>query len=90
MQKYYCYNCGVTLNDIKKHLEDTVPGLKEVGISKKSILHLMMPPRKNTNAPKLYKSLASVRAPMKKNDLKSDHQDLHFCREQAGYFFEAA
>ena len=22
--------------------------------------------------------------------MKSDHQDLHFCKVQAGYFFEAA
>ena len=50
----------------------------------------MMPPRKNTNAAKLYKSLVSARVPKEQNDLKSDHQDLRFCRAQAGYFFEAA
>ena len=38
----------------------------------------------------MYESLVSARAPKKQNDLKSDHQDLHFCRAQAGYFFEAA
>ena len=32
-------SCGVTLNDTKKHLEDTEPGLKEAGISRKSIHH---------------------------------------------------
>ena len=67
-----------------------MPGLKEAGISKKSIHNLMMPPRKNTNAAKLYKSLVSARVPKKKNDLKSGHQDLHFCRTQADYVFEAA
>ena len=50
----------------------------------------MMPPRKNTNVAKLYNSLVSARVPKKQNDLKSDHKDLHFCRAQAAYFFEAA
>ena len=35
-------------------------------------------------------SLVSARVPKKKNDFKSDHEDLHFCRVPAGYFFEAA
>ena len=68
-----------------KHLEDIVPGCKEAGISEKSIHHLMMPPRKNTNAAKLYKSLVSARDP-KKNDLKSYHQYLYFAGHKQASF----
>ena len=62
-----------------------MPGLKDAGISRKTIHHLMVPPRKNTKAANLYKGLIKAR-----NDIKSDHKDIHFCRVQAGYFFEAA
>ena len=50
----------------------------------------MVPPRKNTKAVNLYKGLIKARIPKKKNGMKSDHQDLHLYRSQAGYFFEAA
>ena len=90
-----CHNatarsCGFTLREIKLHLEKTVPGLKDAGMSRKTIHHLMVPPRKNTKAANLYKGLIMARIPKKKSDMKFDHQDLHFYRAQVGYFFVAA
>ena len=49
----------------------------------------MVPPRTKTKAANLHKGLTKARIPKKKNCMKSDHKDLHFCRAKAGYF-EAA
>ena len=86
----FARSCGGTLKEIKLHLEETVLGLKDARISRKNIHHLMVPPRKNSKTANLYKGLIKARIPKKKNHMKSDHQDLHFCRFQAGYFFDAA
>ena len=67
-----CHNaiaisCGVTLREIKFHFEETVPGLKDAGISRKTIHHLIVPPRKNTKAANMYICLIKARIPKKKN-----------------------
>ena len=66
-----CHNAiarsfGVTLREIKLLLEKTVPGLKDAGISRKTIHHLMVPPRKKKKAANLYKGCIKVRIPKKK------------------------
>ena len=82
---------GVTLDQIREHLLDTITGLSEAGISRNTIHRLMVPPRKKTNAAKLYKGIINARIPKKSNNrFSSDHKDLHFCRSQASMFCEAA
>ena len=81
---------GVTLDQIREHLLDTNTGLCEAGISRNIIHRLMVPPRKKTNAAKLYKGIINARIPKKSNNrFSSDHKDLHFCRSQASMFCEA-
>ena len=41
---------GVSLNNIRQHLLDEVPGLKEHGISVNTVARLMNAPRRNTIA----------------------------------------
>ncbi len=83
-------SCGVTLEDLRQHLFDNIPALKEHGISRKTAHHLMMPPRAGTHAAKNYKHLIQARIPKKSNNqTASEHKDLHFCRSQAAMFIEA-
>ena len=83
-------SCGVTLENLRQHLLDNVPGLKEHGLSRKTVHHLMMPPRAGTNAAKNYKGLIQARIPKKANNqIAFEHKDLHFCRSQAAMFSEA-
>ena len=52
---------GVTLKDLKQHLLDTVPGLKEHGISVDTVHHLMVAPRKNSSCADRYKGLIDAK-----------------------------
>ena len=80
---------GVTLEQIRQHLLDCVPGLKTHGISRSTVHRLMLPPRRKTQAAKQYKGLVQARVPCKKNTAtRAEHPDLHFTRAQVGYVNE--
>ena len=63
---------GVTLDEIQKHLLETVPGLKKMGISKHTIARIIEPPRKATMAASRYKSLVKAQVPGK-NAYREEH-----------------
>ena len=76
-------SCGVTLAQIRKHLLDNIPGLKEAGISRQTIHNLMVAPRANTINSKNYKSLLKARVPKKDNSgTFNEHPDRNFCASQ--------
>lgn len=57
---------GVSLREIRNHLLENVPGLKERGISCDSVARFMKPPRQHTIAAQRYKGLISARVPGKR------------------------
>ena len=59
---------GVGLKDIREHLLQHVPGLREHGISLDTIHHLMVAPRKNSSRSFRYKGLIDAKIPKKRND----------------------
>ena len=69
---------GVTLRDLKQHLLDTVPGLKEHGISVDTVHHLMVAPRKNSSRADRYKVLIDVKVAAKKNNYREGCDNQHF------------
>lgn len=81
-------SCGVSLGQIRHHLLDSIPGLKEHGMSKRSVHRLMEPPRKGTRAAAGYYSLINARVPKKQNNLVKEHSDIHYCRAAVKLFAE--
>ena len=72
-------SCGVTLEQIRKHLIDNIPGLK---ISLKSVHLLLRAPRKGTHAADGYKSVVDARPGVKDNSTRKSHPDQHHCASQ--------
>ena len=81
---------GASLDEIRKHLLEVVPGLREMGISKHTISRLMEPPRKGTIAAARYKSLIGARVPGKKNAYHEDNVDQHYLFARVAYRREFA
>ena len=81
---------GVSLDEIRNHLFEVVPGLREMGISKHTIARLMEPPRKGTIAAARYKSLIKARVPGKKNAHREDNIDQHYLFARVAYRREFA
>ena len=81
---------GVSLNNIRHHLLDNVPGLKEHGISVNTIARLMNPPRRKTIAAERYKGLIAARVPGKKNCYREDSPDQHYLFARVAYRRELA
>ena len=50
-------SCGVTVEEVRQHLLNTVPGLKENGLSKNTVRYLFKPVNKSRNSAKLYKGV---------------------------------
>lgn len=70
---------GVSLADIRDHVQEKIPELKKCGISRSTIHHLLCPPRKITVSSNRYKGLVDARVPGKSNTIRTAHVDGHFC-----------
>ena len=81
---------GVTLDEIQKHLLETIPGLKDMGIIKHTIARLMDPPGKATIAASRYKSLVKARVPGEKNAYYEEHIVQHYLFALVAYRREFA
>ena len=67
---------GVSLEELKKIIEKTHPSL--IGIDKRTIARLMLPPRKNTNSARSYKGSINARIQPRANDLRISGADSHY------------
>ena len=76
---------GVTLRDLKQHLLDTVPGLKDHGISVDTVHHLMVAPRKNSSRADRYKGLIDAKVAAKKNNYREGCDNQHFLFARVNY-----
>ena len=62
--------CGVSVEDIRRHLLKSIPGLAQHGISGSTIRYLFAPVNKGRLSAARYKSLVSCRVPKKDNSLR--------------------
>ena len=76
---------GVSLGSIRDHLLQSIPGLKEHGLSKHTVARLMEPPRRGTVAGKRYQGLVKARVPGKRNAYREDHPDQHYLFARVAY-----
>ena len=79
---------GVSLKNIRDHVLEKVEGLKKDGISRQTVAHLMLAPRRKTRNAKLYKGLIKARVPAKNNSGRKYHDDAHFCNSEVSYMME--
>lgn len=79
---------GVTLSDIRSHLLEQFPALKERGISRTVIHQLMVAPRKGTRNALRYTGLVQAKVPGKDNSQRKAHLDGHYAFAQANYVGE--
>ena len=77
---------GITLNDIRKHLLDNVPGLAEDGgISTDTVHHLTYPPRKNSIRAHGFKKLIAACVSGKRNQYREGNKNQHFMFARVAY-----
>ena len=69
------YSSGVTVEEIREHLLQEVPGLKEHGISVTSTRRLFQAPNKGNSASSRYQGLVDARVRTKSNQYREFHQD---------------
>ena len=76
---------GVSLKDLQKHLLQNVPGLREHGISRDTIHHLMIPPRKLNRQSIRYAEVIDARISRKRNNYWESNVNQHFLFLRAAY-----
>ena len=59
---------GVSWKDIQEHLLEYVTGLREHGISRDTVHHLTVAPRKKSTRAERYKGYVNARVPSKRNN----------------------
>ena len=76
---------GVSLQEIKEHLEEQIPELKEHGTSRNTIHCLFVAPLQNTHASARYRGLIQARVPHKKNSYRENSENQHFLFSRVAY-----
>jgi hypothetical protein len=76
---------GVTLKDLQQQLIDNVPGLKQHGISRDTIHHLMVAPKKNSSRADRYKGHIDAKVTAKRNDYREGSANQHFLFARVNY-----
>ena len=79
---------GISLKDIRNHLLNKFPELKEVGIQRDAIHFLMAPPWKNSSHSCRYKGLVNAKVPAKTNCYGEDSTNQHFLFARVAYLKE--
>ena len=71
-------SCGVTIEEIRSHLFDTIPGLREHGLGLTTIRYLFQPVHKGTFAAERYKGITDGKVAFKDNSLMKQHVNGHY------------
>lgn len=86
-------SCGVSVSDVRNHLLENVPGLKDHGLSETTVRYLFRPKKKGTLTAERYKCVIDASVPRKDNSFRKDNMDAHYLlsriklrREMAAYF----
>ena len=70
-------SAGVFIAEIRQHLLDKVPGLKQHGISLSTVRRLFQAPNRGNIASQKYKAPIDAKIGVKKNNYREYHQDSH-------------
>ena len=81
-------SCGVSV--LQQHLLNTVPGLKEHGLSKNTVRYLFKPVSKSRNSAKLYKGVVDCRVPQKDNSSRESNENSHYLHSRVNMRVEQA
>ena len=71
-------SAGVSIAEIRQHLLDNVPGLKQHGISLSMAKRLFQAPNRGNIASQKYKALIDAKIGVKKNNYREYHQDSYY------------
>ena len=71
-------SCGVSVKDVKWHLCQAIPGLREFGISDSTVRYLFKPVKEGIFAAERYKSVIDASVPQKDNSKHKDNIDAHY------------
>ena len=84
--------CGSSLDSIRDHLLQTVPGLAlaHPKLSTRTVAHWMQAPNKSFNASKSYKGYIDARVPHKDNSSRKFNDNNHFYSARVRYTMELA
>ena len=69
---------GVSVDDVSQHLLETVPGLKNRGISRTTVAYLFCAPNKGRKSSERYKEFIPARVPGKKNNARKKNVASHY------------
>ena len=71
-------SAAVSIAQIRTHLLEKVPGLREHRISITTVRRLFKAPNKGNNTSRWYKGLIDARIGFKKNNYREHHEDSHY------------
>ena len=71
-------SAGVSVSEIRQHLLDKVPGMKDHGISLTTVRRIFQAPNKGNRASKRYLALVDAKIGVKKNSYREYHKDSHY------------
>ena len=73
------------MKDIQEHLLEYVTGLREHGISRDTVHHLTVAPRKNSTRAERYKGYVNARVPSKRNNYREKSANQHYLFVKVAY-----
>lgn len=71
-------SCGVSVEEVREHLLQNIPGLAEHGLSKTTVRYLFKPVNKCRNTSKHYKEVVKCRVPSKDNSGRGSDENSHY------------
>ena len=71
-------SCGVTIAEIRDHLLQEIPGLKEHGLGLNTVRYLFKPVKRGTFAAERYKGYIDAKVAPKDNSFRSPHINGHY------------
>lgn len=83
-------SCGVTVEEVKKHLLQNIPGLSEYGLSENSVRNMFKPVHRSRNASKKYKGFVDCKVPQKDNSGRLSNENSHFLHSRVNMRLEQA
>ena len=83
-------SCGVTVKQVREHLLDNVPGLRQHGISLTTVRYLFLPVHKSRSSARHYKGYIAAKTPKKDNSGRPETTNAHFIHSKVNLRLEHA
>ena len=83
-------SCGVSVEEVRDHLLENIPGLAEHGLSSTTCRYLFKAVNKSLNTSKRYKGVVQCRVPAKDNSGRVSNKNSHFLHSRVNMRLEQA